>query len=177
MVHHLRILQAQTLKLKRLHAWMHKPIWQMGCGAWLQHQQTGATGEVRESGEALLFWPTALDQPNNNKSDIQVSHKQTMGLDNRQTTVTTGLWAVNIASATALIMFNLLTVKSRLAAPATVSALHSLTTAACVALLSSLGAWGESEAPKLPRKHLMAFVLISEWTETAEAVQSLTHWP
>eukprot|EP00200_Dunaliella_tertiolecta_P005944 CAMPEP_0202354120 /NCGR_PEP_ID=MMETSP1126-20121109/9582_1 /ASSEMBLY_ACC=CAM_ASM_000457 /TAXON_ID=3047 /ORGANISM="Dunaliella tertiolecta, Strain CCMP1320" /LENGTH=297 /DNA_ID=CAMNT_0048946553 /DNA_START=164 /DNA_END=1057 /DNA_ORIENTATION=- len=52
--------------------------------------------------------------------------------------------------------------KYLLMAPITVSAIHLLTTAACVALLEALGVFGsEEKGQSMPKKHLAVFVLIS----------------
>eukprot|EP00967_Tisochrysis_lutea_P033279 scaffold39533_cov23-Tisochrysis_lutea.AAC.1 len=56
-------------------------------------------------------------------------------------------------------------------APITVSAIHLLTTAACVALLEALGVFGsEEKGQSMPKKHLAVFVLISKsgWRQNAD---------
>ncbi len=87
-----------------------------------------------------------------------------MGLEERQTAKWGAVWLVNFASATALILFNsLMMSRYLLFAPVTVSGIQLLVTAAFIALLEALGAWGEQENKSLPAKHLVAFVLISKY--------------
>jgi hypothetical protein len=86
-----------------------------------------------------------------------------MGQEDRRIAQWGAQWLLNVISATAIITFNSLMMrKYLLMAPITVGAINSLFTAASIATLSALGLWGEVEKTKFPKKHLVAYALVSE---------------